>query len=73
MSDSDYNNKEGYLNRQIEFAEADLVDGKVIPFTNGLDKGCPAKMAAWEHGKKWLFSHLTLRVIGDLLGDNNPC
>ena len=52
VSDSDYNNNEGYLKGQINFAEEDKVDGRYIPFTNGLDKGYRAKMAAWRNGKQ---------------------
>jgi len=37
---------------QITFAENDRVEGKPIPFTNGLDKGYRAKMAAWRNGKQ---------------------
>ncbi len=39
VSDLEYNSNEGYLQSQITFAEKDQVDGKLIPFTNGLDKG----------------------------------
>ena len=50
VSDFDYNNNEGYLEDQTNFAEKDRVgeDEKLIPFTNGLDKGYRAKMAAWK-------------------------
>eukprot|EP00956_Cyclotella_meneghiniana_P017692 scaffold29047_cov43-Cyclotella_meneghiniana.AAC.2 len=47
-----YNSSEGYLQSQITFAENDLVEGKLIAFTNGLDKGYRAKMAAWRNGKQ---------------------
>jgi hypothetical protein len=56
LSDSDYNRREGYFQRQQEFQDADLVeiDGKllVIPFLNVYDKGCRARMAAWKSGKQ---------------------
>ena len=41
VSDSDYNNNEGYLDDQTKFAEKDRVgeDEKLIPFTSILDKG----------------------------------
>ena len=56
VSDSDYNRREGYLQRQQEFQDADLVevDGKlvVIPFLNIYDKGYRARMAAWKSGKQ---------------------
>ena len=43
VSDSDYNRREGYLQRQEKFQERDLVeiDGKVnvLPFLNVYDKG----------------------------------
>ena len=38
VSDSEYNSNKGYLQSQITFAENDQVEGKLIPFTNGLDK-----------------------------------
>ena len=47
-----YNSSEGYLQSKITFAENDLVEGKLITFTNGLDKGYRAKMAAWRNGKQ---------------------
>ncbi|KAL7427990.1 hypothetical protein ACHAXH_000754 [Discostella pseudostelligera] len=56
VSDSDYNRQEGYLQRQQEFQDADLVeiDGNlvVIPFLNIYDKGYRARMAAWKSGKQ---------------------
>ena len=43
VSDSDYNRREGYLQRQQEFQESELVeiDGKVdvLPFLNVYHKG----------------------------------
>jgi len=69
VSDSDYNNKEGYLQEQTGFAENDRVgeDGKLIPFTNGLDKGYRAKMVAWKNGKQIAIQPpLIQRVIRDL-------
>jgi hypothetical protein len=52
VSDSEYNSSEGYLSDQISFAENDRVNGRVVPFINGLDKGYRAKMAAWKSGKQ---------------------
>jgi hypothetical protein len=59
VSDSDYNRREGYLERQMNFANKDLVtvDGdrgklSVLPFTNVYDKGYRAKMVAWKCGKQ---------------------
>ena len=64
MSDSDYSNNEGYLEDQTKFAEKDRVgeDEKLIPFTNGLDKGYRGK---WRHGRmgnKLQSNHHMLRV-----------
>ena len=52
VSDSVYNAQEGYLKRQEEFANNDLVNGDVLPFTNIYDKGYRAKMVAWKTGKQ---------------------
>ena len=38
--------------RQEAFASVDLVDGKVIPFTNILDKGYRVNLPAWRAGKQ---------------------
>ena len=52
VSDSDYNRREGYLQKQQEFQEIDLVeiDGKldVLPFLNVYDKGYRASTVAWK-------------------------
>ena len=56
MSDSDYNRREGYLQRQQEFQESDLVeiDGKVdvLLFLNVYDKGYLARTVAWKTGRQ---------------------
>ena len=52
VSDTDYNQREGYLQLQQEFALNDLVNGQVLPFTNIYDKGYRAKMIAWKTGKQ---------------------
>jgi hypothetical protein len=59
VSDSDYNRREGYLERQMDFANKDVVEveeghGKfsVLPFTNAYDKGYWVKMVAWKCGKQ---------------------
>lgn len=56
ISDTDFNRREGYLKKQQQFQEKDLVivDGhpKVVPFLNVYNKGYRAKMAAWENGKQ---------------------
>jgi len=59
VSDSDYNKREGYLERQRLFAEKDFVEiiegsgnCEVLPFTNVYDKGYRAKMVAWKCGKQ---------------------
>ena len=59
LSNSDYNRREGYLERQMDFANNDLVKLEedhdqlsVLPFTNVYDKGYRAKMVAWKCGKQ---------------------
>ena len=52
VSDTDYNRREGYLQRQENFANNDLVNETVLPFTNIYDKGYRAKMIAWKTGKQ---------------------
>eukprot|EP00956_Cyclotella_meneghiniana_P025836 scaffold54690_cov69-Cyclotella_meneghiniana.AAC.4 len=36
----------------VGWRENDRVEGKLIPFTNGLDNGYRANMAAWRNGKQ---------------------
>lgn len=52
ISDSLYVEKTGLLKKQQKFAEADLVNGEYIPFTNILDKGYRIIRLAWEAGKQ---------------------
>ena len=56
VTDSDYNRREGYLERQREFQEHDKVirngEDVVVPFLNIYDKGYHAHMAAWSHGNQ---------------------
>ena len=59
MSDSDCNRGEGYLERQMNFANNDLVkleedhdELSLLPFTNVYDKGYRAKMVALKCGKQ---------------------
>ena len=52
VSDSDYNNNSGYLQAQQAYQETDLVNGKVVKFMNGLDRGYRAKYAAWQTGEQ---------------------
>ena len=52
VSDTDYNQREGYLQLQQESVLDDLVNGQVLPFTNIYDKGYCAKMIAWKTGKQ---------------------
>jgi hypothetical protein len=80
VSDSDYNRREGYLERQMNFANKDLVavDGgsgklSVLPFTNIYDKGYRAKMVAWKCGEKKFFSPSGLRVTKDLKEIKHCC
>ena len=52
ITDDQYNNKSGYLQEQETFAKTDLVDGKVMPFTNVKDRGYRTSFAAWKHGEQ---------------------
>jgi len=52
VSDSDYNRRAGYLDKQTEFQSNNIYNGKVIPFLNIYDKGYRAKMAALRNGKQ---------------------
>jgi hypothetical protein len=59
VSDSDYTAREGYLERQRQFADDDLVESVegsghfcVLPFTNVYDKGYRAKKIAWKCGRQ---------------------
>ena len=52
VSDSNYNEKAGYLDEQWEFQKTDLVDGEVVPFTNIYDKGYRARAVCWRKGRQ---------------------
>ena len=56
VTDSDYNRREGYLERQREFQEHDKVirngEEVTVPWLNIYDKGYHAHMAAWSHGNQ---------------------
>lgn len=60
VSDSEYNEKAGYLEAQEEFQKKDLVQQgtdptsapKVLPFTNVLDKGYRARATNYSHGEQ---------------------
>ena len=56
VSDTDFNRRAGYLQKQHHFQRRDLVmiDGvqQVVRFLNILDKGYRPRMAAWENGKQ---------------------
>ena len=56
VTDSDYNRREGYLERQREFQENDKVirNGEEVnvPWLNIYDKGYHAHMAAWSNGNQ---------------------
>ena len=51
-SDSHYQEKTKIFERQDDFAKKDLVDGKVVPFTNMLDKGYRVNVPAWRAGRQ---------------------
>lgn len=48
VSDSDYNDRAGYLEEQAEFQNNDKINGEVLPFTNIYDKGYRARAACWR-------------------------
>ena len=50
VSDTRYNGEGEILNEQKEFAESDLVNNQVLPFTNMTDKGYRLLLAAWQKG-----------------------
>ncbi|KAL7426167.1 hypothetical protein ACHAXH_000246 [Discostella pseudostelligera] len=56
VTDSDYNRREGYLERQREFQEHDKVirngEEVTVPWLNIYDKGYLAHMAAWSNGNQ---------------------
>ena len=52
VSDSHYNQHAGYLNDQEEFQKLDIVEGRVVPFVNVLDRGYRGKLAAWNQGRQ---------------------
>ena len=56
VTDSDYNRREGYLQRQSEFQEHDkvIMNGEevTVPWLNIYDKGYHAHMAAWSNGNQ---------------------
>ena len=52
VSDTDYNKRAGYLEQQQQYQNEDLVNGKVVPWTNVYDKGYRAKLVAWRAGEQ---------------------
>ena len=52
VSDTDYFEKSGLLNKQQEFMVADITSD--LPFTNILDKGYRSTLAAWRAGGQLL-------------------
>ena len=51
-SDSHYQEKTDIFKRQDIFAQSDRINGKVIPFTNILDKGYRVNLPAWRAGRQ---------------------
>ena len=51
-SDTQYLNTSGILQIQDYFSKEDLVEGRVVPFMNILDKGYRSTVAAWQNGKQ---------------------
>ena len=52
VSDTDYNKRAGYIQNQKQFALNDLVNSKLVPFTNIYDKGYHARTVAWKEGEQ---------------------
>ena len=52
MSDSKYQVKTKIFEQQQEFCKNDLVNNKILPFTNFLDKGYRVTIVAWREGKQ---------------------
>ena len=52
VSDTDYNKRAGYLEQQQQYQNEDLVNNKVVPWTNVYDKGYRAKLVAWRAGEQ---------------------
>ena len=52
ISDTNYQEKTGIFERQQKFGEWDLVDGKVLPFTNIFDRGYRCNLMAWRAGRQ---------------------
>ena len=50
VSDTRYNGEGEILESQKKFALSDLVNGKLLPFTNMTDKGYRLLLAAWQNG-----------------------
>lgn len=51
-SDSGYHASAGYLQAQAGFQKKDLIDDKIVPFTNVLDKGYRARAVNYNHGEQ---------------------
>ena len=52
VSDTDYNKWAGYLKIQKQYAKNDMVDSKLLPFTNIYNKGYRARCIAWKEGQQ---------------------
>ena len=69
VSDTEYNKHAGYLQKQKEFQEKDLVYGegdsvgKVLAWLIIYDRGYRAKMAAWLEESRKCCSHGLVRVM----------
>jgi len=52
VSDTCYQGKSGIFQKQKEYAELDMINGEIVPFTNIFDKGYRNRLIAWQHGKQ---------------------
>ena len=66
VSESDYNRREGYLERQKDFAEHDLVNEAFVHFTIIYNKEYQAKMIVWKLASNKSSSRNGPRVIFNL-------
>ena len=54
-SDTHYQEHTQIFEKQRDFAAKDLVNGKVIPFTNMVDKGYRINLPAWRAGRQLVY------------------
>ena len=60
-SDSYYQQETNIFKEQEEFAKVDLIDGKVLPFCNIVDKGYRINLPAWRAGRQMVIQPMFSR------------